>query len=90
MKTLTIRQPYAFLIVNGYKTVENRTWRTAYPWVLETHRYENVEGLLASLETSLVGAAEAKAKELIAEWRARPSRRRGSRPWTCALTRATS
>lgn len=26
MKALSIRQPWAWLIVNGYKDVENRTW----------------------------------------------------------------
>lgn len=30
MKALSIRQPYAWLIVNGHKDVENRTWRTPY------------------------------------------------------------
>lgn len=28
MKTLSIRQPWAWLIVNGYKDIENRTWKT--------------------------------------------------------------
>lgn len=28
MKALSIRQPWAWLIVNGYKDVENRTWST--------------------------------------------------------------
>ena len=28
MKALSIRQPWAWLIVNGYKDVENRTWAT--------------------------------------------------------------
>jgi hypothetical protein len=28
MKVLSIRQPWAWLIVNGYKDIENRTWRT--------------------------------------------------------------
>jgi hypothetical protein len=28
MKALSIRQPWAWLIVNGYKDVENRTWPT--------------------------------------------------------------
>lgn len=27
---LSIRQPWAWLIVNGYKDVENRTWRTGF------------------------------------------------------------
>jgi hypothetical protein len=30
MKALSIRQPYAWLIANGIKDVENRTWRTAF------------------------------------------------------------
>jgi len=30
MLTLSIRQPWAWLIVHGYKTIENRTWQTAY------------------------------------------------------------
>lgn len=30
MKALSVRQPYAWLIVNGFKDVENRTWRTSF------------------------------------------------------------
>lgn len=30
MKALSIRQPWAWLIVNGHKKVENRTWRTKF------------------------------------------------------------
>jgi hypothetical protein len=30
VKALSIRQPWAWLIVNGHKDVENRTWRTAF------------------------------------------------------------
>jgi hypothetical protein len=30
MKALSIRQPWAWLIVNGYKDVENRTWSTGF------------------------------------------------------------
>jgi hypothetical protein len=28
MKAISVRQPWAWLIVNGQKTIENRTWRT--------------------------------------------------------------
>ena len=28
MKALSIRQPWAWLIANGYKSIENRTWDT--------------------------------------------------------------
>lgn len=30
MKALSIRQPWAWLIVNGHKPVENRTWESLY------------------------------------------------------------
>lgn len=30
MKALSIRQPWAWLIVNGYKGVENRSWNTKH------------------------------------------------------------
>lgn len=30
MKAISIRQPWAWLIVNGYKDIENRSWNTKY------------------------------------------------------------
>jgi len=30
MKVIVIRQPWAWLIVNGFKDVENRTWQTRH------------------------------------------------------------
>ena len=30
MRALSIRQPWAWLIVNGYKDIENRTWPTQF------------------------------------------------------------
>jgi ASCH domain len=30
MKVIVIRQPWAWLIVNGYKDIENRSWATKY------------------------------------------------------------
>jgi hypothetical protein len=30
MKVIVIRQPWAWLIVNGFKDIENRTWRTRH------------------------------------------------------------
>ena len=30
MKALSIKEPYASLILNGMKTIETRTWRTKY------------------------------------------------------------
>ena len=37
MKALSIRQPWAWLIVNGYKDVENRSWQTKYRGRLYVH-----------------------------------------------------
>ena len=30
MKVIVVRQPWAWLIVHGYKDIENRSWRTRY------------------------------------------------------------
>jgi hypothetical protein len=37
MKTITIRQPWAWLIVTGKKGIENRSWRTHYRGKLLIH-----------------------------------------------------
>lgn len=37
MKTLSIRQPFASLICRGIKTIENRSWKTAYRGKLLIH-----------------------------------------------------
>lgn len=37
MKTLTIKQPWASLIIDGYKDIENRTWKTSYRGDLLIH-----------------------------------------------------
>lgn len=37
MKALTVHQPWAWLIVNGYKTIENRTRRTSHRGPLLIH-----------------------------------------------------
>lgn len=37
MKTLSVRQPEAWLIVQGIKDVENRTWNTKYRGPLLIH-----------------------------------------------------
>ncbi|NPV68430.1 MAG: ASCH domain-containing protein [Anaerolineae bacterium] len=43
MKTLSIRQPWAELILQGRKTIELRTWRTNYRGPLLIHAGGNVE-----------------------------------------------
>lgn len=37
MKTISVRQPWAWLIVNGYKDIENRTWYSNYRGELLIH-----------------------------------------------------
>lgn len=37
MKCISIRQPWAWLIVHGYKPVENRTWETFYRGPVAIH-----------------------------------------------------
>jgi hypothetical protein len=49
MKIISIRQPWASLIVEGYKDVENRTWRTFYRGPLLIH---------ASLRADNISSAE--------------------------------
>jgi hypothetical protein len=41
MKVIVIRQPWAWLIVNGFKDVENRSWATRYrgPLLIQASEY---------------------------------------------------
>ncbi len=43
---LSIRQPWAWLIVNGYKDIENRTWSTRFRGKVLIHAGKN--GMKAS------------------------------------------
>jgi len=43
MKVLTIREPWASLIVNGYKKYEFRSWKTNYRGKLLIHAGINIE-----------------------------------------------
>ena len=55
MKALSIRQPWAGLIVNGHKDIENRSWPTRFRGEFLVHaskgmtraEYENVDLMLA-------------------------------------------
>lgn len=42
MKALSMLQPYAWLFVNGYLTVDDRTWSTLYRGPLVIHASKNV------------------------------------------------
>ena len=37
MKAISIRQPWAWLVVNGHKDIENRTWATKYRGKILVH-----------------------------------------------------
>jgi len=43
MKALSINQPWAWLIVNGYKTIENRDWDTRYRGEFLIHAGKRVD-----------------------------------------------
>jgi len=45
MKALSIRQPWAWLIVNGYKDIENRTWPTKYRGPVLIHAAKTPEAI---------------------------------------------
>lgn len=47
MKALSVRQPWAYLILEGGKNVENRTWRTGYRGPLLIHASRTIEGSMA-------------------------------------------
>lgn len=67
MKALSFHQPYAELILQGRKTIETRTWRTAHRGVFAIHAAWKVQGEIAKLydlhpealiSGALVGTAE--------------------------------
>lgn len=48
MKALSIKQPWAALIVHGFKPVENRDWHCNYrgPLLIHAGKQEDTEGLM--------------------------------------------
>jgi hypothetical protein len=42
-KAISIRQPWAWLIVNGFKDVENRSWKTKYRGPVLVHAGRKIE-----------------------------------------------
>jgi len=51
MKALSIRQPWAWLIVNGHKNIENRTWSTSYRGAFYVHASLKLDGTKEDRET---------------------------------------
>src|SRR5687768_12259119 len=67
MKALSLHQPWVELILQGRKTIETRTWRTAHRGVFALHAAWKVDGEIAKLydlhpesliSGALVGTAE--------------------------------
>lgn len=54
MKILSIMQPWAFLIVSGYKSIENRTWAPAYRGRLLIHagKHEDLDSTDWAIRTA--------------------------------------
>jgi len=46
MKALSIRQPWARLIINGYKDIENRTWKTKFRGKVLIHASQKIDNFL--------------------------------------------
>lgn len=57
MLALSVHQPWAHLIVQGRKPVENRTWYTRYRGPLAIHASQSRMTLAASIELAHVRAA---------------------------------
>ena len=65
MKTLTINQPFATLIVEGLKEYEFRTWKTNYRGEIYIHASlskSNVDDELSKLVTPMFGKIICKCK----------------------------
>lgn len=66
MKALSVRQPWAWAIVSGHKTIENRSWQTTYRGPLLIHAgrtfdpvgYERLLGIAKRLRFEVPSAAE--------------------------------
>ncbi len=48
MKALSIMQPWAWLIVNGHKDIENRNWPTRFRGPVYIHAGKKIDGDAAS------------------------------------------
>lgn len=65
MKVLSIMQPWAWLIVHGYKDVENRTWATNHRGPLLIHASRTVDADAYDYLAQLVPQIELPSKNSI-------------------------
>ena len=56
MKALSVRQPWAWLIVNGYKDIENRTWSTDFRGRVYVHAGRKIKSGIMPPEELPLGA----------------------------------
>jgi hypothetical protein len=50
MKALSIRQPWAWLIITGHKDVENRSWTTTYRGPLLIHAARRPDDVMTDIK----------------------------------------
>jgi len=62
MKALSIKQPWASLIANGIKDIENRTWKTHFRGRIFIHASSISKGMLGLLNKEQVGDIRKKSK----------------------------
>lgn len=74
MKTLTIKQPWASLIIEGYKEYEFRTWKTNFRGKIYIHAGKTLENSflkdlydLKYLRGAIIGEAELEDCILVSE-----------------------
>lgn len=75
MKALSIRQPWAWLIVNGHKDIENRSWPTRFRGPVLIHaakgmtreEYEDARDLAEHLGVSLPAPHELERGGIVGE-----------------------
>jgi hypothetical protein len=58
MMAISIKQPWAFLIVRGWKDIENRAWSTDYRGPLLIHASKNVDRAAYQVLPRAMGAKE--------------------------------
>lgn len=89
MKALSIRQPWAWLIVNGHKDVENRTWHTKFRGRFLVHasqgmthtEYEAAHALAASQGVKLPPPSELERGGIVGSVDLVESADYSSSPW---------
>lgn len=89
MKTLSIRQPWAWLISQGYKDIENRLWRTSFrgPLLIHAARTMTLESYLDACHTAEIASAFTGREIIIPDF---DDLERGGIVGTCEMTDCVS